>query len=101
MPAHSSAAAGTEEELADLDKLSAELTARGLRAELCTPVGKLPYLEVTNSAVSVLTERVYAQADAYWYAHAEKIADCADVALAAGILARVLGASPAGDTPGE
>lgn len=101
MPPHSSAATGTEEELADLDKLAAELTARGLRAGLRTPDGKLPYLEVTNSAVSVLTERVYAQADAYWYGHAEKIADCADVADAADSLARVLGASSAADTPGE
>jgi hypothetical protein len=101
MPTHSSAAVGTEEELADLDKLAVELRARGLRADLRTPDGKLPYLDVTNSAVSVLTERVYAQADAYWYGWADKIADCADVAKAADSLARVLGADSTGDTPSE
>jgi hypothetical protein len=100
MPTPSSAVTSTEAELADLDKLAAELTARGLQAELRTPDGKLPYLDVTNPGISVLTERVYAQADAYWYGWAEKIADCDDVAKAADSLARVLGGSSTGITPG-
>jgi hypothetical protein len=88
----------TDPEQADLEKLAAELAARGLQAQLRTPEGKLPYLDVVNPAVTFLTEKVYAQADAYWFGWAEKIADCDDVAQAADSLANVLSARA---TPGE
>jgi uncharacterized membrane-anchored protein len=66
MPARSGEATSTNAELANLERLAAELTARGLQADLRTPAGRLPYLEVTNSRVRVLTEKVYVQADAFW-----------------------------------
>lgn len=90
MPAPPHQAISTTAEQADLEKLAGELAKRGLQAELRTPTGKLPYLEVTNPGTSVLTERVYAQADAYWYGWAEKITDCDDAARAADHLAHVL-----------
>jgi hypothetical protein len=95
MTCRSSRLTGSEAELADLDLLAAQLVARGLSAKLRTPEGRLPYLDVTNPGVSVLTERVYAQADAYWYGWAEQIADCADAAKAADRLAHGLGVAPA------
>jgi hypothetical protein len=97
MPIHSNAMTDMEEELADLDSLATELAKRGLLAELRTPGDKLPYLDVTNPGISVLTERVYAQADAYWFGWAEKIGDCDDVIQVADKLAHVLG-SGIGDT---
>ncbi|HEY1914816.1 MAG TPA: hypothetical protein VGH27_04500 [Streptosporangiaceae bacterium] len=78
------------DELADLDKLATELNARGLRADLRTPHGRLPYLVVRNPQASVLAEKVYAQAGAFWWSWADKIADSEDVNATAGILARVL-----------
>ena len=78
------------DELADLDKLAAELNKRGLRADLHTPSGRLPYLQVTNPRATVLTEKVVAQADSFWWPWAERIASCTDMAAAATILARVL-----------
>lgn len=101
MPVHPERTLGTTAEQADLEKLAAALATRGLEAALRTPAGKLPYLEVTNPAVSVQTERVYAQADAYWYGWAEKIADCDDAPGAADRLAHVLAASAPGTTPSE
>lgn len=80
----------THAEQADLQKLANELTARGYPADLRVPHDKLPYLDVRNPRASVLSERIYAQADAYWYSWAEKIAGCDQVAEAAAILARVL-----------
>jgi hypothetical protein len=58
MPTRPQQANDTSAEQADLEKLAAELAPRGLQTVLHTPAGKLPYLEVANSAVSVLTERV-------------------------------------------
>jgi hypothetical protein len=78
------------DEQADLDKLAAELNARGLQSALHTPAGRLPYLQVTNPAATVLSEKVLAQADSFWWPWAERIAGCDDVAEAATILARVL-----------
>jgi hypothetical protein len=75
---------------AALDKLGAELTARGYQAAVHTPPGRLSYLDVRNPRATVLSERVYAQAGTFWFSWAEKIADCGDVATAATVLARVL-----------
>ncbi|MGH3155447.1 MAG: hypothetical protein ACRDNF_02555 [Streptosporangiaceae bacterium] len=93
MPTHSGAAASTDLDLADLEKLVPELITRGLQTNMRTPEGKLPYLEVRNPSVQALTEKVYAQADAYWFGWAERIAGCEEVAKAADTLARVLHAT--------
>jgi hypothetical protein len=78
------------DELADLDTLAAALNTRGLQAALHTPAGKLPYLQVTNPHATALSERVFAQADSFWWPWAERIASCDDIAQIATILARVL-----------
>lgn len=78
------------EELAELERLGAELAARGYQTAIHTPAGRLPYLDVRNPRASVLTEKVYAQAGAFWYSWAERIAGCDEVTAAAAILARVL-----------
>lgn len=69
-------------DLADLDGLARELTRHGLNAELCTPPGKLPYLHVSNPQASALTERVYAQADSFWFSWADRIAGCDELPTA-------------------
>ncbi|HEY1916844.1 MAG TPA: hypothetical protein VGH27_14840 [Streptosporangiaceae bacterium] len=79
-----------QDEQADLERLAAALRARGFQANLCTPEGRLPYLDVRNPRATVLAEKVYAQADTFWWSWAEKIAGCDEVSTAAGILARVL-----------
>jgi hypothetical protein len=84
-------------DLADLDSLARELGHHGLTAELCTPPGKLPYLHVSNPQASALTERVYAQAGAFWFSWAERITGCDEPATAAATLAHVLSTAP---TPG-
>ena len=76
--------------LTDLESLAAELTARGLQADLRTPGNTLPYLHVHNPAATALNENIYAQADAYWYSWAEKITSTSHPALAADTLTRVL-----------
>lgn len=90
MPASVRHADSTESEQADLHILAAALAARGYQATLHTPAGRLPYLDVRNPKASVLSEKVYAQADSYWFSWCERIAGCDEVATAAGILARVL-----------
>lgn len=86
-------AADEQADLADLDDLATELHRHGLRAELCTPPGKLPYLHISNPQARALTERVCAQADSYWFSWTERIAGCDEPATAAAILARVLRAT--------
>jgi hypothetical protein len=78
------------DELADLDKLAAELKTRGLLADIRTPHGRLPHLDVQNPRATVLTERVYAQADSYWFSWCERIAGCDQVTATANILVRIL-----------
>jgi hypothetical protein len=80
----------TDPEQAELERLATELAPHGLHAELCTPPGKLPYLHVRNPQATVLNERIYAQAGAYWYSWAQKLTDTDDPADAAQTLARVL-----------
>lgn len=99
MPAHSGAAAGTDLDLTELEKLAPELIARGLEADIRTPTGKLPYLDVRNPRAQALTEKVYAQADAYWFGWAQRIADCDEIAEAADTVTRVLDATA--NTTGE
>ena len=75
---------------ADLERLAAELHRRGYQADLRTPAGQLAYLDVRNPAATVLGERVYAQAGAFWWSWAEKITGCEQASTAAALLARVL-----------
>ena len=77
-------------DIADLEALAAELAARGLQATVGTVRGRPPYLDVRNPRASALTERVYAQAGAFWWSWAERIASCEEMTKAATILARVL-----------
>jgi hypothetical protein len=90
MSAPVSHADSTESEQADLQTLATALAARGYRVALHTPPGRLPYLDVRNPSASVLSEKVYAQADSYWFSWCERIAGCDEADTAAGILARVL-----------
>lgn len=80
----------TQEDQAALEKLAAELAARGYQADVRRPDGRLPHLDVRNPRATVLTERVYVQAGAFWWSWAERIADDDEVTTAASILARVL-----------
>jgi hypothetical protein len=82
--------AQTAADIADLEALAAELSARGLQANVQTVPGRPPYLDVRNPRASVLTERVYAQAGSFWWSWAEPIASCDEMTKAAAILARVL-----------
>jgi hypothetical protein len=83
-------AADTQAEQDELEKLAAEVSALGFTAQLVTPAGRLPHLEVSNPRNSRLTERVYAQAGSYFWPWAEPIAACGEPAGAASIIARVL-----------
>jgi hypothetical protein len=80
----------TDHEQAELERLAAELGHHGLRGELRTPPGNLPYLHVTTCQATVLAKRIYAQAGVYWYTWAQKIADTCNPADAARALACVL-----------
>lgn len=90
MPARPPDPTTTHAEQADLKNLAATLTTHGLHADLHTPADRLPYLLVRNPQATALTERVYAQADSYWYGWAERIAGCDEADAAAAALARVL-----------
>jgi hypothetical protein len=79
-----------EDALADLEKLGRELRASGLQARLVTPEGRLPYLAVHAPDAPASAERVYAQADSYFWPHAERIAACDDVTSAVDTIARML-----------
>jgi hypothetical protein len=78
---------------ADLRRLAAELTVLGFQATLRTPVGKQPYLQVTNPQVVLLTERIFAEAGSFWWSWIEPITDREHVIEAALVIARVLGAT--------
>ncbi len=75
---------------AELETLAAELTGRGLRAKLITPQGRLPHLEICGLGKPMPPQRVYAQADWYFWPTAERIAASDDVTTAARTIARVL-----------
>jgi hypothetical protein len=77
-------------EMAALERLAGELTERGYEARVRERTGRLPYLDVRNPRANVLAERVYAQAEAFWWSWAERISGCDEVTTAASILARVL-----------
>jgi hypothetical protein len=81
-----------ESEVTSLEKLGAELTARGFETHLTIPAGHVPSLAITNPQATALTETVVAAEDWYWWSWVEKIAPAADVSEAAGVIARVLSA---------
>ena len=82
---------------AALEKLAAELTARGYETRLIAPDGRPPWLAVINPAATMLAETVMADAEWFWWPWADRIAPAADVAAAADAIARVLALVPAGD----
>ena len=75
---------------ADLEKLAPELEARGLRTRLVVPEGRLPYLAVHAAGTPALGEKVYAQADWFFWPHAQRIAACDDLPAAADTIAQAL-----------
>lgn len=83
-------ATAEEDPAAALEKLAAELAARGYRTPSLSPHGRPPALTVTNPAASMLTETVMAEGGWFWWPWAERIAPVADVAAAAERVARVL-----------
>lgn len=90
MAAHPGPTADTRSEQAELEMLAAQITALGYEAQLVTPPGRLPYLDVSNPRTALLTEKVYAQAGSFFWPWAESIAPCDQVAEAAAIVTRVL-----------
>ncbi len=75
---------------ADLDRLAPHLAAVGFRATVQEPRGRLPYLDVRNPRSAAMSEKIYAQADWYFWSWAQRIAPCGQPAAAAAIIARVL-----------
>jgi hypothetical protein len=79
-----------EDPTAALEKLAAELTARGYRTPALSAHGRPPSLTVANPAASMLTETVMAEAGWFWWPWADRIAPVSEVAVAAERVARVL-----------
>ena len=80
-----------------LEFLAAELGRHGLTTRLQVPAGRVPCLHVVNPAVARLAEDVYvgrSQDGAiwFWWPWAERIAPGDELAAAAALIARVLGA---------
>jgi hypothetical protein len=81
-----------EADVTALEKLAAELTARGFETHLTVPQGHAPSLAVTNPQVTALSETVVASEDWNWWSWAEKVAPVADISAAAAVISRVLSA---------
>jgi hypothetical protein len=81
---------------ADLEKLAAELGARGFATTITTPDGRLPYLTAQNPDASAMIETILADQGFYWWSWAERIGPASDVAAAASRVAHVLAAGPDG-----
>jgi hypothetical protein len=79
--------------LDDLTKLAIALTERGYQAQVYTPPGKLPFLYARNPRVTALSERIFAQADNFFWPWADPIAARDQVTEAATTVARVLATS--------
>lgn len=75
---------------ADLEKLAAELGARGFTTQLHAPAGRVPSLAVTNPRAAKLTETIMTGDGSFWWSWAERIARLDSVAAAADAIARVL-----------
>ncbi|HEY3733733.1 MAG TPA: hypothetical protein VGL63_07435 [Streptosporangiaceae bacterium] len=80
----------TQAEQADLERLAAELSTRGLKTMLVTGDGRPPCLHVVNPEAAALSERVFAQADFFWWPWAQVIDRRDQPAAAAAAITRVL-----------
>jgi hypothetical protein len=81
-----------------LEGLAEELSRRGLRTRLISPLGRVPSLRVVNPSVSRLAEDVYVGRSQdglwwYWWPWAERIASGDNAGQAADLIAKVLDAS--------
>ncbi|WP_327047163.1 hypothetical protein OG320_04540 [Microbispora sp. NBC_01189] len=80
------------EDFRRLERLVAELDARGLLARVVhTPSGRA-YVRVINPAATSLTENVVCRAADYWWSWGERMHHADDPAGAASKVARVLAA---------
>ena len=73
-----------------LEKLGAELSARGFEARLVTPQDRPPWLAVRNPRAEVMAEDVMAQGGWFWWPWADRIGPACDVPAAAARVATVL-----------
>jgi len=81
-----------------LEGLAQELSRRGLRTRLVSPLGRVPSLHVVNPSVSRLAEDVYVGRSQdglwwFWWPWAERIASGDNAAQAADLIAKVLDSS--------
>ena len=78
-----------ETDVTALEKLAAELVARGFDPVITTAGGR-PALVVSNPRVPALSENILADGRWFWWSWAERIMSTADVPGAADAIARVL-----------
>jgi len=81
---------------ADLEKLAAELGARGFAATITISDGRPPYLTAWNPDASALTEMILVDQGFYWWSWAERIGPASEAAAAASRVANVLADVPDG-----
>jgi hypothetical protein len=79
-------------DVTSLERLAAELSARGFGTKVNTPDGQVPSLAVVNPWAPSLDEVVIAGSGWFWWSWAERITATSDVSEAAGVIARVLAA---------
>jgi hypothetical protein len=93
VPIHSGSATSMQpdlDDLADLDALAEELNRRGFPSLRLTPLGKLPYVDVSLPGEMDPGERIYAQAGTFFWADVRPIAPSDRPVTAAAIIAQVL-----------
>jgi hypothetical protein len=76
-----------------LEKLAAELGARGFECKLIASGRRAPHLAVRNPRAKMLNESVLARGAWFWWPWADKIALTADLCGAADKITRVLAAT--------
>ena len=79
-----------EADVTSLEKLAAELGARGFDTHLTIPDDRLPFLTVRNPQAAQLTEVILADGGSFWWSWAERITGVANTGGAADAVARVL-----------
>jgi hypothetical protein len=87
----------TDEATTALEKLAAELGARGLECKLVVTGRRAPHLVVRNPKARMLNESVLARGAWFWWPWADRIALTADLNGAADKITRVLAASDSPD----
>jgi hypothetical protein len=75
---------------AELEKLANELATRDVQVQLINSPNRLSHLDVSDAGVPAPPRRIYAQADWFFWPHAERIAACDDLTTAADTITRVL-----------